>query len=105
MARKCTVCAHPRRHQIEIGLVHGLATQVLADRFGLKRSAIGRHRDNHLPAQTRAAILSARLPSEIDLEQLQRDESEGLLSSLIAQRARLQSHAEVALNGDDVKAA
>jgi hypothetical protein len=49
-----------------------------------------------------AAILSAQRPSEIDLEQLQRSESENLLSNLMLQRARLEQNAHLALEMGDI---
>jgi hypothetical protein len=76
---------------------------VLGQRFGLSKDSIGRHAANHLTPQIRAAILSAQKPSAIDLEALQASESEGLLSQLVAQRARLQSHGELALDLGDVR--
>jgi len=57
------------------------------------------------PPQARAAILTALRPSEVDLEALQRSESEGILAQLVAQRARLQQHGEIALEQGDVRAA
>src|SRR5262249_31024454 len=50
-------------------------------------------------------ILTATAPSKIDLEQLKISESEGLLGSLLAQRARLQQHAEAALECGSVHVA
>jgi hypothetical protein len=94
---ECTVCASDRRHQVEIGLVHQVPLRVLARRFGLSLFAIHRHGKNHLTPVQRAAILAAQKPTEVDLEQLQRSEAEGILSQLVAQRARLQSHSEMAL--------
>jgi hypothetical protein len=45
-----------------------------------------------------AAILAATAhPAEIDLEKLRQSEAEGLLSSLLCQRARLQKQADMAL--------
>jgi hypothetical protein len=46
----------------------------------------------------RAAILTSQRPSVVDLEALQRSESEGLLSQLVTQRARLQQHTDLALS-------
>lgn len=100
---RCGVCAHERRHQIEIGLVHGVAARVLGERFGLSHHSILRHSKAHLTPQIRAAIISAQKPSEIDLEALQASESEGLLAQLVAQRARLQAHGELALDLGDVR--
>lgn len=58
-----------------------------------------------MSAQLVAAIATAAHPSEIDLEQLQRSESEGLLGSLIAQRARLQMLSEMAFEAGELGAA
>jgi hypothetical protein len=52
-----------------------------------------------------AAILAAQRPSEVDLEQLQRSESEGLIGSLVAQRARLQMLSEMAFAQGEINAA
>ena len=103
--KACTICAHERRHQIEIGLVHQVPHRVLAKRFGVSTDAIYRHGRRHLPPQARAAMLTALKPSEVDLEALQRSESEGILSQLVAQRARLQQHGEIAIELGDVRAA
>src|SRR5690349_16765255 len=99
---ECTVCASDRRHQVEIGLVHQVPLRVLARRFDLSLFAIHRHGKNHLTPQMRAAILSAQKPTEVDLEALQRNEAEGILSQLVAQRARLQAHSEMALEVGNV---
>jgi hypothetical protein len=101
----CTICDHERRHQIELGLVHRLSNRVMARRFGVSESALRRHRQNHLSPQVAAAILAAERPTEIDLEALQASESEGLLAQLVTQRARLQTHSELASELGDVKAA
>src|SRR6266481_4574929 len=101
---KCTVCTSDHRHRIEIGLVSGCSARFLADKFGLSKDAISRHSANHLTAATRAGILAARKPSEIDLEALRTDESAGLLSQLVTQRARLLSHGDEAAKIGDIKA-
>jgi hypothetical protein len=90
---------------LEIGLCHRVPMRVLAQRFGVSEDALQRHRQNHLTPQVAAAILSAQKPSAIDLEALQASESEGLLSQLVTQRARLQTHSELATDLGDVKAA
>jgi hypothetical protein len=58
-----------------------------------------------MPPQLIAAIAAAAHPSEIDLEQLQRSESEGLLGALVGQRARLQLLSEMAFEAREVSAA
>jgi hypothetical protein len=101
----CTICGHDKRALIDVGLVHGVSHRVLADRFGVSKDAVQRHSANHLSPAQRAAILAQRKPTEIDLEQLRTSESESLLAQLVAQRARLQTHAELAASFGDVKGA
>jgi hypothetical protein len=53
----------------------------------------------------RASILSATPETKVDLERLRVSESEGLLGSLLAQRARLQQHAEAAMEAGSIHVA
>lgn len=103
--KQCTICRHEKRHQIDLGLVYGVSANALARRFEVSADAIHRHRRNHLSPVQRAAILAAQKPTEIDLEALERSEAEGILSQLVAQRARLQQHTEMAMDIGDVRAA
>jgi hypothetical protein len=96
----CGCCRHERRDLIDLGLILGAPRSVLAARFVVSEDSLARHCANHLPAQVRAAIMTQLAPSEIDLEKLQRSESESLLASLIAQRARLATMAQAALAND-----
>jgi hypothetical protein len=93
----CTICSHKARHQIEIALVHKVPLRVIGKRHGCSFHALHRHRRHHVSAATAAAILTAAHPAEIDLEALRKSESEGLLSALLCQRARLQQQADMAL--------
>jgi len=102
---QCQVCAHERRHQIEIGLTHRVPVRILARRFGLKPGTVHRHSRLHLSPATKAAILAAQKPSEVDLEALQRSEAEGLLAQLVTQRARLQQLSELSAELGDVRGA
>jgi hypothetical protein len=102
---KCSICNHKSRHQLEIGLAHGIAHNALARRFNVSADAVGRHAANHVSPALRAAILTAQAPTTIDLEALQASEQEGLLSQLVHQRARLQQHVATAIDFADVKAA
>ena len=70
--------------------MHRVPVRVLARRFDIPKTTIFRHRRLHMPAQLVAAIAMTQRPTEVDLEALQRSESEGLLGSLVGQRARLQ---------------
>src|SRR5262249_12422328 len=71
-------------------------------RFGtpehpLNEHCIWRHSKNHLSAVQRAALLTAIQPTDIDLDKLKVSEGQSLLASLLAQRARLQQHVELAV--------
>lgn len=47
----CTVCVHPKAAEIDAGLLGGTPVRATAETFGLSRSAVGRHRTNHLSVQ------------------------------------------------------
>ena len=101
----CTICQSPHRHAIDLGLVAGVGRRVLAQRYQLGADAIWRHGRSHLTKPMRAALLAARKPSDIDLDALRESEQAGLLASLVHQRARLQTHVELAAAQGDPKAA
>ena len=52
MPRSCTVCAHPRREEIDRALVEGVSTAEISGRYRtVGERAVRRHRSNHLPAK------------------------------------------------------
>ena len=78
MPRRCTVCDHPERYDIDETLVTGAPYRSVAKRFGLSESAVYRHKTEHLPAH----LLKAREVEEV----AQADE-------LLDQVRHLQTHA------------
>jgi hypothetical protein len=48
MAQTCTICTHARRVDINRSLVDGSPVRELAKRFGVSKSALQRHKDDHL---------------------------------------------------------
>jgi hypothetical protein len=96
----CQCCRHPRRDLLDLALVARTPRPVLSARFGVSVDSLARHAENHLPPQVRAAIMTALAPTAVDLEQLQKSESESLLASLIAQRARLSVMAQQAMEAE-----
>jgi hypothetical protein len=62
MPRACTVCTHPKRAEIEGGIVAGESARALGTLWHVSRMAIARHADAHLAdtlvraAQTVAAV-------------------------------------------------
>jgi len=101
----CQCCRSPRRAEIDLALVYGDSQANIAQRFAVSADAVQRHSARHLSASQRAALLSATRPSEIDVEALTKREAQGLLSNLIAQRVRLQSHAMACAAAGDAKGA
>src|SRR5215213_7081702 len=61
MPRRCTVCAHLQRQDIDELLVTGAPYRSVAKRFGLSESAVYRHKTEHLPAH----LLKARKAEEV----------------------------------------
>jgi hypothetical protein len=98
---RCTICRHPQRALLELGLVLGTPLRTLAARYECSVSALHSHRHNHLTAAQKAAILSATKPAEVDLESLSRSESEGLLGALVGQRARLAQVVELSMEAGE----
>jgi hypothetical protein len=78
MPRRCTVCDHPERHNIDEALVSGTPYRSVAKRFRLSESAAYRHKTEHLPAH----LLKAK-----EVEEVSRADD------LLEQVRNLQAHA------------
>ena len=50
MARTCTICTHADKFVIDGDIVEGKALRDIAGQFSVSKTALGRHKDNHLPA-------------------------------------------------------
>ncbi len=61
MPRKCAVCGHKRRAEIDSALVGNEAYRTIAKRFGVSESATFRHQRDHLPR----TLLKAKEVEEI----------------------------------------
>ena len=61
MPRRCSVCDHPERQEVDEALVTGMPYRSIAKRYGLSESAVYRHKADHLPA----CLLKAREVEEI----------------------------------------
>ncbi|KIZ38071.1 MULTISPECIES: hypothetical protein [Rhodopseudomonas] len=101
----CQVCNSPHRHSVDVALAHGLGHDAIGKRFDLSPHSVQRHAKNHLSPQMMAAVQHALHPCAIDLDALKVSEGEGLLHSLVHQRARLASHIELAVETGDASAA
>jgi hypothetical protein len=50
MPRRCTVCGHVEREHIDSALVAGTSLRDIAGQHGVSKSALERHKADHLPA-------------------------------------------------------
>lgn len=55
MPRRCTVCSHPERTEIELRALSGTSFRTLSKRYGMSPAALVRHKADHLAA----AVLKA----------------------------------------------
>jgi hypothetical protein len=57
---KCTICSHKSRDEIDESLLRGESERSVADRFGVTKSAIHRHKAVHLATRMAQAIKAKR---------------------------------------------
>lgn len=55
MPRTCSVCNHADRSAIDKALVEGTAYRTIADQFGISKTALIRHKENHLKEELHQA--------------------------------------------------
>lgn len=94
MARPCSVCEHPDRASVEIGLANGIALRPLGLRHGLGEDALGRHRSKHMDAELLARLKLRGTRSEEELAHIRDVESKSILDNFATQRARLYRNAD-----------
>jgi hypothetical protein len=99
----CAICKHDKRPAIDLAVTYGQSVRPVAEQYQVHVDALYRHAKRHLSPAQRAAILTASSPAEIDVEALTKQESQGLLASLVAMRARLAAHAQACANAGDFK--
>lgn len=49
MSRTCTICTHPDKEEIDRLLLSGSSYRDIAGRFGTSKSAVERHKADHIP--------------------------------------------------------
>lgn len=68
MARRCTVCGHPKRKEIDAALAAPDAVIAAISRdWSLSADALARHKDGHLPATLAKASAAAEVAHADDL--------------------------------------
>ncbi len=101
MSRPCSICEHPDRAQVEIGLANGIALRVLAGKYGLDQTQLCRHRQRHMDADLIARLKTRGHRSDEELAKIREHESKSLLDHLVWQRGRLYRNADKALEIGD----
>ncbi len=105
MGRNCHTCEHPRRAQIELALARRVPYRALERQYGVTKDSLSRHKREHLPPQVEASLLATARPTGVDLDKLRQSESEGLLQTIVYQRARLFTLLDEAEDMGDIRAA
>jgi transposase-like protein len=82
--------------QIEAELLAGKSVRAIAKKYGVHEGSLYKHRKG-LPAALKAMALGQRFRPGCDLEQVRKEESEGLLLNLAQQRVRLLRQQDTAI--------
>ena len=67
MGRACSVCQHPRRGEIDKALVSGTPYRDISGRFDVSKSAVERHRAEHVPEALEKAKVTEDARQAIDV--------------------------------------
>jgi len=98
--RKCTICAHPQRYQIELAIVSGVSRRAIGKKYAVSADAVWRHAHNHVPPERRSELVAGPLkPAE--LAQRAADEGVSLLEYTSMVRNALMARFLAASESDD----
>ncbi len=61
MPRRCTICDHPQRPEIDEALVRGVTLWEIAGNYGISKSAVHRHAEAHIPEALRHALRASEV--------------------------------------------
>ncbi len=84
MPRKCSVCVHPKRDEIDQAIAGTEAYRSIAKHYHLSPSAVERHAKNHLPAtlaEAQQASEVARADDLLDQVRTLKDKALGILET------------------------
>jgi hypothetical protein len=96
---RCSICSHSERARIELARVSGVGLESVAESFGVTRSSIARHMQNHVSDNDRAQYLA-----DVDLADLAKRanaESLSLLDYLAIVRSTLLRQMQMAAGLND----
>lgn len=98
--RKCTICGHARRYEIELAIVSGVSRRAIGKKYSVSADAVWRHAHNHVPPERRAELVAGPLkPAE--LAQRAADEGLTLLEYVAMVRNSLMARFLAASEADD----
>src|SRR6266568_8249215 len=106
MTKRCTVCLHADRPQIDLAIAGGLSIRVIGQRHGVSSDAVWRHGQHHLSPEIKAALALKLVRKEGDVRAVLLEEGAGTIEALRAIRAPLFGRFLAAVDvGDDRAAA
>ena len=103
--RRCTICQHPQRPNIDLAIATGISRRLIAARFKVSADAAWRHGRAHLTPETRAALATKVLAREGDMRRILLEEGTGVVEVLKAIRGPLFGMFLAAVDLGDEKAA
>src|SRR5216683_2832438 len=68
--RRCTICQHPQRSNIDLAIATGISRRLIAVRFKVSADAAWRHGRAHLTPEIRAALATKVLAREGDMRRI-----------------------------------
>jgi hypothetical protein len=94
MARPCTVCRHPKLPEITTDIANGLSDGAVAQRYGLARASVQRHR-THAGAPSSTAVAERKTAAFTALASLPSiDEVNGAYASIASRIDAISATAE-----------
>ena len=92
--RRCTICQHPQRPNIDLAIATGISRRLIAARFKVSADAAWRHGRAHLTPEIRAALATKVLAREGDMRRILLEEGTGELLERVRENDHLDSGAE-----------
>jgi hypothetical protein len=83
--RRCTICQHPQRPNIDLAIATGISRRLIAARFKVSADAAWRHGREHLTPEIRAALATKVLAREGDMRRISIEEGTGVSATSLLQ--------------------
>ena len=87
MSRRCTICIHPERHEIDKALVAGRTYRAIAEKYRTSKTSLFRHKHDHLPVHIAKAAEIVEADDALDVVQQLRAINAACLEVLTKARA------------------